>query len=227
MTAHELRNPMVPVSGQVELLLKLARRLPVGAEFVAGLERLDRAIGTLLKRAVAVLNVSRISSGQFRPEFADVDLSDLAQQSVAALSPLADRAGSPLQVAVQGGVSGCWDRLALEQVTENLISNAIKYGAGQPIAISLTSDTATARLSVRDHGVGISADDQARIFGRFEQAVRQRPHGGFGMGLWVAQQLVSALHGEIAITSQPGAGSDFIVALPLQQGMSDGDRARG
>ena len=94
VAAHELRNPMVPVSGQVELLLKLARRLPVGAEFVAGLERLDRAIGTLLKRAVAVLNVSRISSGQFRPEFADVDLSDLVQQSVAALSALADRAGS-------------------------------------------------------------------------------------------------------------------------------------
>ena len=128
---------------------------------------------------------------------------------------------------MQGGVSGCWDRLALEQVTENLISNAIKYGAGKPIAISLSSDDGIARLSVRDEGAGISLDDQARIFGRFERAVRQRPHGGFGIGLWVAQQLVSALHGEIAISSQPGAGSDFIVALPLQQGMSDGDRARG
>jgi signal transduction histidine kinase len=77
---------------------------------------------------------------------------------------------------------------------------------------------------VRDRGIGISDEDQCRLFQRFERAVTRREHGGFGVGLWLANQLVRAMGGTIAVESAPGAGTTFIVTLPLggaqQQGAS-------
>jgi signal transduction histidine kinase len=119
-----------------------------------------------------------------------------------------------LEVGIQEGVVGCWDRLALEHMAENLLSNAIKFGAGKPVGILLRSDGQTAHLAIRDRGIGISEADRARIFGRFERAVTQREHGGFGIGLWLAHQLVTSMAGTIAVESTPGAGAAFSVLLP-------------
>ena len=107
------------------------------------------------------------------------------------------------------------DELAVEQIADNLLSNAVKYGAGEPIEVSLVCDGAEARLTVRDHGIGISEQDQARIFDAFERAVSRREEGGFGIGLWVVRHLVDAMHGEIPVTSGPAEGSTFTVILPL------------
>jgi signal transduction histidine kinase len=107
------------------------------------------------------------------------------------------------------------DRLAVEQVAENLLSNAIKFGAGRPVRVALRSDGRTARLIVRDQGIGISEEDRARIFQRFERAVTRREHGRFGIGLWLANQLVLAMGGAIGVESEPGAGTTFTVSLPL------------
>jgi signal transduction histidine kinase len=95
------------------------------------------------------------------------------------------------------------------------VRRLVKYGAGKLIEVSLVRSSATARLGVRDHGIGISEEDQARIFGPFERAVRRREHGGFGIGLWVVGQLVGAMCGEIQVTSRPLQGSTFTVTLPL------------
>ena len=108
-----------------------------------------------------------------------------------------------------------WDRLAVEQVVENLLSNALKFGAGQPVTLRLRSDGRSARLDVQDRGIGMSPDQQARIFGRFEQIVAQHRGSGFGVGLWVANRLVAAMGGRIAVSSRPGEGSTFTVTLPL------------
>ena len=113
------------------------------------------------------------------------------------------------------GVIGTWDRLALEQVTENLLSNALKFGAGKPVAVALRADGRAARLAVRDRGIGISDADRARVFGRFERAVARREHGGFGVGLWLVNQLVTAMGGTIAVEGAPGEGTTFTVMLPL------------
>jgi signal transduction histidine kinase len=132
-----------------------------------------------------------------------------------------DRAGvaarmarSPLEADLQESVVGTWDRLALEQVAENLLSNAIKFGAGKPVGVALTSDGRTARLAVRDRGIGISEADRARIFGRFERAVTRREHGGFGIGLWLANQLALAMGGAITVEGALGEGTTFTVTLP-------------
>jgi two-component system, OmpR family, sensor kinase len=116
---------------------------------------------------------------------------------------------------LQNGIVGVLDKLALEQVAENLLSNAIKFGAGKPVAIALRSDGRTMQLRVHDQSIGISEDDRARIFQRFERTVTQREHGGFGIGLWLTNQLVAAMNGVIAVESAPGKGTTFRVTLPL------------
>ncbi len=130
----------------------------------------------------------------------------------------AANARSILRAEVMEGVVGAWDRMALEQVIENLISNAIKYGEGKPIVVTLIADAGTALLAVRDEGIGIAPQDQERIFGHFERAVTRRTQGGFGVGLWIASRLVRAMRGDIAVASQPGAGATFTVTLPLPGG---------
>jgi len=94
--------------------------------------------------------------------------------------------GCRLEPSIAGEVTGMLDELAVEQIADNLLSNAVKYGAGEPIEVSLVGDGSKARLTVRDHGIGISEKDQARIFDAFERAVSRREEGGFGIGLWVA-----------------------------------------
>jgi signal transduction histidine kinase len=94
------------------------------------------------------------------------------------------------------------------------MSNAIKYGPGKAIEVRLTCRRHAAELQVRDHGIGIPPEDQSRIFERFERAVSPRHFGGLGLGLWVVKQLVTAMGGEITVSSQPGHGSEFTVVLP-------------
>jgi two-component system OmpR family sensor kinase len=100
-------------------------------------------------------------------------------------------------------------------VVENLLSNALKFGAAKPVVIRLRSDGQEAQLDVQDHGIGMSPEQQNRIFGRLEQVVSHHRGSGFGVGLWVANRLVSAMDGRITVSSRPGEGSTFTVTLPL------------
>ena len=99
-------------------------------------------------------------------------------------------------------MTGSLDRTAVEQIVENILSNAIRYGAGQPIAVTLSSNagTAAAFASVI-RGMGISEADQARIFDQFQRAKTDNTSGGFGVGLWITRQLVLAMGGDVSVTS--------------------------
>jgi signal transduction histidine kinase len=109
---------------------------------------------------------------------------------------------------------GRWDRLRLEQVVTNLLSNALKYGAGQPVCVRVEAEGRLARLTVKDCGIGISAADLPRIFERFERAVSDRHYGGLGLGLYITRQIVEAFGGSVTATSEPGRGSTFVLELP-------------
>jgi signal transduction histidine kinase len=130
--------------------------------------------------------------------------------------PLA-ASGSALTLDVPESLVGSWDAMRLEQIATNLLTNAIKYGERRPIAVRLEElPDARARLTVRDHGIGIAAEHLERIFGRFERAVSVRHFGGFGLGLWIVRQVVEALGGTIRVDSVPGAGATFTVELPRE-----------
>jgi two-component system, OmpR family, sensor kinase len=215
--AHELRNPMTPILGYVEHILAVSRRADVDdpQTIVVALEHLADLIAEYMKRATILLDMSRITAGKFRLELSMVDLSATVQQAVQRHRPAAERSGCRLNSTIENDVFGLLDQFSVEQIADNLLSNAMKYGAGEPIEVSLVRYARGARLTVRDYGIGISAADQARIFDAFERAVTRREHGGFGIGLWVVRRLVDAMQGKIQVTTQPAPGSTFTVTLPL------------
>ena len=123
-----------------------------------------------------------------------------------------------LRAAVPPGpVQGEWDRLRIDQVLTNLLSNAIRYAPGRPIDVELATAPATVTLTVRDHGPGIRPDDRERIFGRFERAASGQGIGGFGLGLWITRQIVLALGGTIRVDSVPNVETAFIIELPWHE----------
>jgi two-component system OmpR family sensor kinase len=217
IAAHELRNPMTPMLGYVEHILSAARRpeSKCPATIIVALERLTDLMSEYIKRATTLLDISRITAGKLRAELSVVDLSETMRQAVHRHRGDAERSGCRLEQRIEGELSGFLDQLAVEQIADNLLSNAVKYGAGESIEVSLLRHGTEAWLTVRDHGIGISEEDQARIFGAFERAVTRREQGGFGIGLWYVRQLVDTMCGEIRVNSCPADGSTFTVILPI------------
>jgi signal transduction histidine kinase len=215
VAAHELRNPMTPIIGYVQRLRRIVQNEASSrAEIDQAAARIEWLIGLYVKRATTLLDVSRITTGKLRVETAAFDLSELVRTIVAGLEPASQHAGSTLSVTLPDGLIVHSDRLALEQILDNLILNAIKYGAGKPIHISITTRREWFDIKVTDHGIGMSEQDRARIFQPFERAIAYGTQAGFGVGLWVVRELVDAMKGTIRVESTPGAGTTFTVALP-------------
>ena len=170
------------------------------------MERLTALINSLL-------DISRITAGRLDLDLEPVDLAAVVRDAAARFREDLARAGCALQIQTDGSCSGEWDRVRLEQVVTNLLSNAAKYGASRPIEVTVSGTRR--RASFRS---GITASgfrgDQARIFERFQRAVSDRHYGGLGLGLWIVRQIVDGLGGSIRVESEPGEGSTFTVLLP-------------
>jgi signal transduction histidine kinase len=107
--------------------------------------------------------------------------------------------------------------MRVDEVIDNLLANAAKYGAGSLVELSADADEMAVHIAVRDEGIGIAREDQERIFDQFERATADRkPHGGFGLGLWIARKIAEAHGGEIRVSSRLGHGSTFDVVLPRE-----------
>jgi signal transduction histidine kinase len=153
----------------------------------------------------------------------EVDASRLVREVVGRLREELAWTHCPIALQVRSGIVGRWDCLRLEQVVTNLVTNAAKYGSGKPIEVTLDTEESRARLTVRDHGIGIAPEDQARIFEPFERAVSTRHYGGFGLGLWIVRQIIESMGGSIRVESVPGEGSTFTVEFECEE--ERGDRA--
>lgn len=119
---------------------------------------------------------------------------------------------------------GRWDPRMVEEIVSNLVSNALRYGAGSPVEVAAGADGAGwAWFSVADRGPGVSAEQRQRIFEKFERAVpRQGDRGGFGLGLWIAAGMTRAHGGDIDVRDRAGGGTEFVVRLPLDPGSRPG-----
>lgn len=214
---------MTPMLMSVQSIRRLAERQPeLPDQIVTGLARLDRVVEQYIKRANALLDIARLASDTFLPEVGELDFAHIVHEAVEELMPVAEQAGSRIEVLAPPAIVGYGDELALQQIVENLVSNAVKYGGGNPITVQLAESDGVVRLDVRDQGIGITAADQDRIFAPFERAVTRRQQAGFGLGLWVVGRLVTALQGTIQVASVPGRGSTFSVHLPLLDTMQAG-----
>jgi signal transduction histidine kinase len=172
--------------------------------------------GTRLAKLIDdLLDVSRIEAGHLRLDLSDVDLCALVDEVVGRLQGDLERTRCSVKVHGDGPVVGKWDRSRIDQVVTHLLSNAIKFGAGTPIDVFLDRKQGVARLSIRDHGIGIEPAEHDRIFGRCERAASERHYGGLGLGLYLCRGIVEQHAGSIRCESEPGAGSSFTIELPL------------
>jgi len=119
-----------------------------------------------------------------------------------------------LEVEAATPAVGRWDRLRLDLLVTNLLTNALRYGDRRPVAVRVVSEANEVRVVVVDQGMGIRPEDQERIFERFVRAVPARQFGGLGIGLWLSRQIAEAHGGSLRVTSAPGAGSTFTLSLP-------------
>jgi signal transduction histidine kinase len=223
IASHELKTPLTPLTLKLQALQRQAMESMVsGTPLVASRinDSLDVALRQVRKLTDLVdnlLDVARISAGRLRLELEEVDLSSVAAELLSRFAPSAEKLGCELELHAPEPVFGRWDRLRVEQVVTNLLSNALKYGAGRPVVVRVEEDGERARLTVKDHGIGIAEEDLGRIFERFERAVSDRHYGGLGLGLYITRQIVEAFGGTVRVSSSPGEGSTFTLELPRGQ----------
>jgi PAS domain S-box-containing protein len=230
IASHELRTPLTPIRLSVQSLKRkgqsLAAVIPKG--LTAQLDTMDRQVGRLDTLINELLDVSRITVGRMDLELTEFDLSTLVREVVARFQQELDWGHHQVTLEVAGPIVGRWDRLRLDQVVSNLLSNAMKYGGERKLIVLGAVATATGvELSVRDHGLGISPEDQERIFERFERLISVRHFGGFGLGLWIVRQIVEAHGGNVRVASTPGEGSTFTVEVPRLASRSVSGRPSG
>lgn len=218
MASHDLRGPLSTLRLQLQTMLGEANRRPEhtlsNEELVKKLSVLNRQADRLLYMMDSLLDVSRMAAGRVSMRERRCDLRSVAQESTARLGEEMGRAGGELHFHGDVPVAGLWDPDRIDQVITNLVTNAIKYGGGHPIEIFVEAQGASARLTVRDHGPGISKEDQAILFQRFERARATDRIGGFGVGLWIVRRIVDAHGGSVRVESTAGEGATFVVDLP-------------
>ena len=216
VASHELKTPLTPLQLQIQAI----ERRPQGelpAWLIPRLRVIRSQVERFARLVEQLLDISRIAEGRVQLELSYVDLDQVVRDVVARFESAGEisRSGSTVELRGEPNLVGLWDRLRLEQVVTNLLSNALKYGERKPIGVRWHRDGDNAVLEVRDLGIGIAAEDQDRIFTRFERAVSVRHYGGFGLGLFVVRQLVDAMGGKVSVVSTPGQGATFKVVLPI------------
>jgi signal transduction histidine kinase len=214
IAGHELKTPLAALLMQVENMRRVLR----AGQTANVAERLDRIAnsGRRLERLInELLDVSRITTGRLCLEPEIFDLAAMVREVVGRFSEASPHPGCAISVRAPERVAGCWDRQRIDQVVTNLLSNALKYGKSLPVEIEMGTEGGSAIVHVIDHGIGIDPANQEKIFQRFERAVGAREYGGFGLGLWIARQIIEASGGTIAVESAPNRGSTFTFRLPL------------
>jgi signal transduction histidine kinase len=224
--AHDLKNPLATISGQAQLLRRIAGRHggPLAARVTDGLLRIDIMVARMSALLDELLDIARLEQGHhLELRRSSVDIAAMARRKVADYQHVANQ--HLLRVAGETELVGNWDAPRLERVLDNLIANAIKYSPdGGLITIVVVCDEddegGSAIVSVRDEGLGIPAGDLTRIFEGFQRAHNALRIDGTGLGLAVSRQIVEQHGGSIVVDSVEGHGSTFTVRLPLQPGCS-------
>lgn len=213
--SHELRTPVAAIQGYAETLLSGRPDEPTRAEFLEVIHRQARRMGRLVADLLRLAELEARPAAQVREERVE-----LARVTAHVLETVRDRAAEAsvtITADVPAELAARSDPDDLEQVLENLVDNAIRYGA-RPGQVRITARAAEGhvRLTVEDDGAGIPTEDLDRVFERFYRVdpARSRKLGGTGLGLAIVQRLVTALRGTVRAESEPGGGARFVVELP-------------
>jgi heavy metal sensor kinase len=209
--AHDLRTPMTRLRAVAERALA-SGDVDVQREALSTcLEESERILAML----DTLMDISEAETGTMRLNLTDVSLATLVAEVVSVYEDVADDRQVAIRTSIEDAVSVTADRDRLRQVLANLIDNAVKYTpAGGQVTVSARREGGAVRLEVRDTGTGISAHDLPRIWERLYRGDQSRTERGLGLGLSLVRAIVTAHGGTVAVESEVGRGSTFVIELP-------------
>ena len=221
IASHELKTPLTSMRLQTDLVRRLIDKGDPSAysqtRIDAFAELADKQLKRLSRLVDDMLDIARIRSGNLSLVPSSFDLCSLVKEAVSRMhSQFVESGCGDPKVTYCEPAHGVWDRMRLEQVVDNLLTNAIRYGKGKPIEITVECLENSVQLSVKDYGIGIAKEAQAKIFDRFERAVDANEVSGLGLGLFISKQIVEAHGGTISVESELGKGSTFLVRVPIK-----------
>jgi len=214
-TAHEIRGPITSIRLAIQTLHEAEPSEATRSSMLDLIERSDRKLTRFVDE---LMDANRLRTGLMVFHFEKVDLREVIQDVCVRLDPDVGRSGSELTLRLKGELVGEWDRLRLDQIVSNLLSNAVAYGEGRPIDISAHDAGSFVTVAVRDHGRGIPQNLLDTVFRPFERgAVATRHFGGLGLGLYIVRSIAVQLGGRVKIESKEGNGTTLVVSLPKRR----------
>ncbi|HXJ23922.1 MAG TPA: HAMP domain-containing sensor histidine kinase [Polyangia bacterium] len=215
IAAHELRGSTCSLRICTQALRSAATPLPAkGARLVRIVEREERRLSHMIDE---LFDLGRIESGQVELKVESVDLCEVVREVVARLTDQDPGVLGRIELDLPAEAKGQWDRFRVDQIVRNLLTNALKFGGDQPIRVRIKTETGRGKVSLEvvDRGPGIDPAIQAVIFEPFKRD-RSVGRDGLGLGLYIVQNVVHALGGEIRVASTLGCGATFSVDLPAR-----------
>ena len=219
--SHELRTPLTTIRLAADMIND--RRDEFDPATARAAELLNAQVQRFETLLTDLLEISRYDAGSVQLELEPTSLAHLAEDVIASMGTLAEQHGSDVRLVAPGGYSPVdMDPRRVRRVVRNLLGNAIEHGEGRPIVITVDSNQVAVALSVRDYGLGMTAADAERVFDRFWRAdpSRKRTIGGTGLGLSIALGDAKLHGGELAVWSEIGRGTNFVLTLPRKAGRS-------
>jgi PAS domain S-box-containing protein len=220
IASHELKTPITSIKMQIQMVQLRIHRSKTDVVDIPKLNKaLDVTMGQITRLTQLIddlLDISRIQAGKMTYTFETFNFSQMLDEILEGFSHLGPQDKNPIKVFVDPELEGCWDRMRIEQILVNLISNAFKYAPGSSIVIYAKEDGPNAIFSVQDFGPGIPKENRGKIFERFERLGQSSNVAGLGLGLYISKQIALAHQGKIELKSGEEIGSHFLITLPLK-----------
>lgn len=221
IASHELKTPVT----SLKLLLQMTRKgvipeeaaMPTPQKLASSLDRANIQVNRLTNLIEDLLDTSRIQMGKVDYYFQKINLSELVTDMCESYKDHLSSHGCDLNITVEPDIYVRADRMRLEQVVLNILTNAAKYGNQKPVHVTLKGYNGFGKLTIRDLGLGISKDKIERVFDRFERAISSKNISGLGLGLFISKEIIKAHNGKIWVESEPYQGAEFHVELSRLQ----------
>lgn len=219
IASHELKTPLTSILLQLQIVLGSIRKesseIPT-KRLETMLENTEQQSKKLSKLINDLLNISLITTGRLTLDKEKVNFPNLVKDILRRYEEQIKKSNYDVTTEIRNNIFGCWDKVRIEQVISNLISNAIKYGDRKPISIQVNKRNNQALFIIKDNGIGITSPFQKQIFERFARGVSPKHYRGLGVGLYISKNIIEAHGGSIKVKSVLRKGSLFSVELPLK-----------